>query len=52
LFVGLFFIGGAVGAAAAALAWTLGGWTMVCAVAAFFGLLALITDIATSTGTS
>jgi predicted MFS family arabinose efflux permease len=52
LFVGLFFIGGAVGAAAAALAWTLGGWTVVCAVAAFFGLLALITDIATSTGTS
>jgi predicted MFS family arabinose efflux permease len=52
LFVGLFFIGGAVGAAAAAVAWTFGGWTAVCAVAAFFGLLALITDIATSTGTS
>jgi predicted MFS family arabinose efflux permease len=52
LFVGLFFIGGAVGAAAAAVAWTFGGWTAVCAVAAIFGLLALITDIATSTGTS
>jgi predicted MFS family arabinose efflux permease len=37
LFVGLFFIGGAVGAAAAAFAWTFGGWTAVCAVAAFFG---------------
>ena len=52
LFVGLFFVGGAIGAAAAALAWTLGGWTVVCVVAAFFGLLALITDIVTSTGTS
>jgi len=45
LFVGLFFIGGAVGAAAAAAAWELGGWTAVCAVAALFGALALITDL-------
>jgi predicted MFS family arabinose efflux permease len=52
LFVGLFFIGGAVGAAAAAFAWTFVGWTAVCFVAGFFGLVALITDIATSTGTS
>jgi predicted MFS family arabinose efflux permease len=52
LFVGLFFIGGAVGAAAAAFAWTWGGWLPVCAVAASFGILALITDIATTTGTS
>jgi predicted MFS family arabinose efflux permease len=52
LFVGLFFIGGAVGATAAALAWTLGGWTAVCIVAGLFGLVALITDIATSIGTS
>jgi predicted MFS family arabinose efflux permease len=52
LFVGLFMIGGAVGAAAAAFAWSFGGWTMVCAVAAFFSALALITDIATTTGTA
>jgi predicted MFS family arabinose efflux permease len=52
LFVGLFFIGGAVGATAAAFAWTFGGWTAVCAVAGLFGLVALLTDIATSTGTS
>jgi len=51
LFVGLFFIGGAVGAAAAAFAWTFGGWIAVCVVAAFFSLLALITDVVTSTGT-
>jgi predicted MFS family arabinose efflux permease len=51
LFVGLFFIGGAVGAAAAAFAWTFGGWIAVCVVAAFFSLLALITDVMTSTGT-
>jgi predicted MFS family arabinose efflux permease len=52
LFVGLFFIGGAVGAATAAFAWSFGGWTAVCIVAGCFGLVALITDIATSTGTS
>jgi predicted MFS family arabinose efflux permease len=52
LFVALFFLGGAVGAAAASFAWTHGGWTSVCAVAAFFGLLGLITDVATRTGTS
>jgi predicted MFS family arabinose efflux permease len=51
LFVALFFFGGAVGAAAAPFAWTHGGWTWVCAVAGFFGLLGLITDIATRTGT-
>ena len=52
LFVALFFIGGGAGGAAASLAWALGGWTMVCAVAAAFGLLGLITDIATKTGAS
>jgi predicted MFS family arabinose efflux permease len=52
LFVGLFFIGGAVGAAASAFAWTLGGWTAVCIVAGCFGLLALTTDLSTRTGTS
>jgi predicted MFS family arabinose efflux permease len=52
LFVALFFIGGGVGAAATSLAWIYGGWIMVCAVAAAFGVLAIITDIATKTGTS
>lgn len=52
LFVALFFIGGGVGAAAASVAWAYGGWTMVCIVAASFGVLGLITDIATKTGTS
>jgi predicted MFS family arabinose efflux permease len=52
LFVALFFIGGGIGAAAASLAWAHGGWTMVCIVAASFGVLGLITDIVTKTGTS
>jgi predicted MFS family arabinose efflux permease len=52
LFVALFFLGGAIGAAAASFAWTHGGWTWVCAVAAFFGVLGLITDAATKVGTS
>jgi len=50
LFVALFFIGGAVGAAAASAAWSFGGWSAVCAVAAGFGVLGLITDLATKTG--
>jgi predicted MFS family arabinose efflux permease len=50
LFVALFFIGGAVGAAAASAAWSFGGWTPVCAVAAAFGVLGLVTDLATKTG--
>jgi predicted MFS family arabinose efflux permease len=52
LFVGTFFIGGAIGSAAATLAWEHGGWGAVCAVAAAFGVLALMTDMATSVGTS
>jgi predicted MFS family arabinose efflux permease len=52
LFVALFFVGGGIGAAAASLAWSFGGWTMVCAVAASFGVLGLLTDLATRTGTS
>jgi predicted MFS family arabinose efflux permease len=38
LFVALFFIGGGVGSATASLAWSLGGWTAVCVVAASFGV--------------
>jgi predicted MFS family arabinose efflux permease len=52
LFVGLFFVGSAVGAATAAIAWSLGGWTAVCAVAAVFSVAALITDLVTTSGTS
>lgn len=52
LFVALFFLGGAVGAAAASFAWTHGGWNWVCAVAGLFGLLGLVTDLATRTGTA
>jgi predicted MFS family arabinose efflux permease len=52
LFVAIFFVGGAIGAAAASFAWSYAGWTAVCAVAAVFGVLGLITDIATRTGTS
>jgi predicted MFS family arabinose efflux permease len=52
LFVALFFIGGGVGSATASLAWSLGGWTAVCVVAASFGVLGLITDLLTRTGTS
>ncbi|SFI90961.1 MFS transporter [Bradyrhizobium sp. Gha] len=52
LFVALFFIGGGIGAATASLAWSYGGWTAVCAVAAAFGVLGLLTDLLTKTGTS
>ncbi len=52
LFVALFFVGGGIGAEAASFAWTWGGWTMVCAVAASFGILGLATDLLTRTGTS
>jgi predicted MFS family arabinose efflux permease len=52
LFVALFFLGATVGAAAASFAWNHSGWLAVCAVGAFFGVLGLITDIATRTGTS
>jgi len=50
LFVALFFLGGAVGAAAASFAWTHGGWSWVCAVTGLFGLLGLVTDLVTKTG--
>ncbi|MBC9882476.1 MFS transporter [Bradyrhizobium sp. INPA01-394B] len=52
LFVALFFVGGGVGSAAASLAWSYAGWTAVCAVAAAFGMLGLLTDLLTRTGTS
>ena len=45
LFVGLFFLGGAVGATAAGLAWTYGGWRAVCVVGAAFGAACLLADV-------
>ncbi|RUX30055.1 MFS transporter [Mesorhizobium sp. M2A.F.Ca.ET.042.01.1.1] len=44
LFVGIFFIGGAIGSLLAGLAWAWGGWTAVCAVGAVFGVAALVVD--------
>jgi predicted MFS family arabinose efflux permease len=45
LFVGLFFLGGAVGSALAGLAWAAGGWPLVCLIGAGFGLAALVVDV-------
>ena len=44
LFVGLFFIGGALGSAATGLAWSIGGWLAVCGLCASFAALALVVD--------
>jgi len=44
LFVGIFFIGGAIGSLLAGFAWAWGGWNAVCAVGAVFGVAALVMD--------
>ncbi|GEP01456.1 MFS transporter [Methylobacterium haplocladii] len=44
LFVGIFFLGGSVGSAAAGYAWAQGGWPLVCAAGAGFGALSLLSD--------
>jgi predicted MFS family arabinose efflux permease len=44
LFVGIFFIGGAIGSLLAGFAWAWGGWNAVCAVGAMFGVAALVVD--------
>jgi predicted MFS family arabinose efflux permease len=44
LFIGLFFVGGALGSAAAGVAWASGGWPMTCAAGGAFGIAALIAD--------
>jgi hypothetical protein len=44
IFVGLFFIGGALGSAATGLAWSIGGWLAVCGLGASFAVLALLVD--------
>lgn len=45
VFVGLFFLGGAVGSSAVGLAWSWGGWTAVCLAGASFGAATLCLDI-------
>ncbi|WP_406855230.1 MFS transporter [Alsobacter sp. KACC 23698] len=45
LFVGLFFLGGAVGSSVAGVAWSWGGWTAVCLVGAGFGAMTLALDV-------
>jgi predicted MFS family arabinose efflux permease len=44
LFAGLFFVGGAVGAAAGAMVWPIFGWAGVCGIGVAFGALALVND--------
>ncbi|RWB51475.1 MFS transporter [Mesorhizobium sp.] len=44
LFVGIFFIGGAIGSLLAGIAWAWGGWNAVCAAGAVFGVVALVVD--------
>lgn len=44
LFVGQFFIGGAIGSALAGIAWISGGWGLICAIGAALGTCALILD--------
>jgi predicted MFS family arabinose efflux permease len=46
LFVGLFFLGGAVGSAIAGVAWASGGWPAICVIGAAFGFAALLVDAA------
>jgi predicted MFS family arabinose efflux permease len=44
LFVGLFFLGGAVGSAIAGVAWVSGGWIAVCIIGMLLGVLALAVE--------
>lgn len=44
LFVGLFFLGGAIGSASAGPAWSWGGWPAVCGTGAAFALAAMAAD--------
>jgi predicted MFS family arabinose efflux permease len=44
LFVGLFFIGGAIGSLIAGLAYAQGGWAATCLIGAAFGAVALLVD--------
>lgn len=50
LFVGLFFVGGALGAALAGSAWAWGGWSAVCGVGFGFGFAGAATVFGLSAG--
>jgi len=41
---GLFFLGGAVGAAMVSIVWVSGGWSIICATGAGFAIAALVVD--------
>jgi MFS family permease len=41
IYTGVFFLGGSVGSAVAGIAWSAMGWSLVCAIGASFGALAL-----------
>jgi len=43
IFVGVFFIGGAIGSALSGMLWSIGGWGAICLGGAFLGLLAFTT---------
>ena len=45
LFVGIFFVGGALGAASAALAWVHGGWTAVCLLGIAYAVATLVIGV-------
>ncbi len=45
LFVGIFFVGGALGAASAALAWVNGGWTAVCLLGIVYAITTLVIGV-------
>jgi predicted MFS family arabinose efflux permease len=45
LFVGLFFLGGAAGSGIAGVAWTIGGWSAICAAIALIGAAAIFADV-------
>jgi predicted MFS family arabinose efflux permease len=45
MFVGLFFVGGALGSLLSGVAWAQGGWTLSCAIGAAFGVIALLVDV-------
>jgi MFS family permease len=44
IFVGVFFIGGAIGSTAAGMLWATGGWTAICLGGVTCGLLSFIAD--------
>ncbi|MEJ2623774.1 MAG: MFS transporter [Pseudolabrys sp.] len=50
LFVGIFFLGGAVGSATAGFAWASGGWPLVCLTGIGFAVLCLLVDVTMGAG--